>query len=292
MITVECRGLVMDVEFSQFPNKELYLDEKYYNSLSEQIPQTYTKIHWKFIDNTSILELMFFVNYLKENNLFRPMELNIKYLPYSRMDRLEDGHKNLYSLKYMADIINSFGFDKVCLNEIHSDVSLKLIKNSYSNLYSDKLFEDFIYDNYGIIKTNINIDNLTIMFPDKGAYNRYKDKYKRYNLVYGEKVRDFKTGNILGLELKGSKEISENVVIIDDLTSKGTTFIKSAEKLKEQGFKNIYLIVGHAEYTMLEGDLFNSNINKVYTTDSIIDVSNSDIVKLIEDNKLKVTKLV
>lgn len=282
MIEVTGRGVGMDIKFKQFPNKELYLIGGFYNDLKVGVMATYPKINWKFEDNTSILELMFFVNYLKDNKLFKPMELNILYLPYSRMDRIEEGHKNLFSLKYIADIINGFGFDKVRLNEIHSDVALKLINNSYNKYYTDYLFHEVLY--YDIEDRK----DLTVMFPDKGAYNRYKDKYKDYNIVYGEKVRDFNSGKILGLELNGSKEITKDVIIVDDLTSKGTTFIKSAEKLKEQGFENIYLVVGHAEYTMLEGDLFNSNIDKVYTTNSIIDKSNTEVIKLVDKNKLKV----
>lgn len=284
---LECKLFELDIEFSKYPNGELYLEGDYYSRIKDAITGEYC-IHWKYIDNESIIELMFFVEYLKQLGLFQDVVLNVRYLPYSRMDRIEDKHQNMFSLKYMANIINSLGFNKVCLNEIHSDVSLKLINNSYNYLYTDTLFNEFLNDN----KLSVDKDNLTIMFPDKGAYNRYKDRYLNYNLVYGEKIRDFNSGEILGLQLKGSEKITKDVVIIDDLTSKGTTFIKSAEKLKEQGFKNIYLVVGHAEYTMLEGDLFNSNINTVYTTDSIIDISNDNIKKLMSYKKLKVTKLI
>ena len=61
-----------------------------------------------------------------------------------------------------------------------------------------------------------------------------------------------------------------NVLIVDDICSKGGTFYHSAKKLKELGAKNIYLYVSHCENTILEGDLLTSGlIEKVFTTDSI-----------------------
>jgi ribose-phosphate pyrophosphokinase len=61
------------------------------------------------------------------------------------------------------------------------------------------------------------------------------------------------------------------VIIIDDLCSKGGTFILSAEKLKAVGAAEVYLIVAHCEEAVSQGKILESDlITKVFTTDSIL----------------------
>ena len=63
----------------------------------------------------------------------------------------------------------------------------------------------------------------------------------------------------------------KNILIIDDICSKGGTFYYAAKELKEAGAANIYLYVTHCENTIHEGELLNSDLIKhIYTTDSIL----------------------
>jgi ribose-phosphate pyrophosphokinase len=92
-----------------------------------------------------------------------------------------------------------------------------------------------------------------------------------YKYLVGFKSRDFVSGNIEKLQILGNVTKGANVVIIDDLCSGGRTFSMSAEKLKEIGCGDIYLIVGHCENTIFEyGFLENKNIKHVFTTNSIL----------------------
>ena len=109
-----------------------------------------------------------------------------------------------------------------------------------------------------------------LFFPDEGAMKRYSSKL---NLPYtfGIKKRDWETGKILGLQLINGEIVKDrNVLIVDDICSRGGTFYHAANALKEAGAKNIYLYVTHAEHTMIEGDMYNQDvIKKIFTTDSI-----------------------
>lgn len=263
MIHVISNKELQIINTNQFPNNEIYFNPLNIN--------TEFDIIWYFNDNKDLIELYLFVNYIKQLNLIHLLnELNIAYLPYSRMDRIDMNNQNLFSLKYIADFINSMNIKQIRLNDIHSDISLQLINNSYNINITNYLFNKY----FKYASNN----ELTIMFPDKGAYERYKGQYSQYNIIYGEKVRDFKSGHILGLTIHGDIKPNHQVVIIDDLTSKGTTFVKSSEKLKELGYNNIYLIIAHAEVTMLNGDLFNCDIKDVITTDSMLKSHNLDLI--------------
>ena len=98
--------------------------------------------------------------------------------------------------------------------------------------------------------------------------------------VFGIKNRNWETGNIEGLSVSGNTELisNSNILIVDDICSKGGTFYHSANKLKELGAKNIYLFVTHCENTILEGNLLNGDlIKKVYTTDSLFNKEHEKI---------------
>ena len=84
---------------------------------------------------------------------------------------------------------------------------------------------------------------------------------------------------IEGLELIGNiPSENYNVLIIDDICSRGGTFLHSAKKLKECGAWDIYLYVTHCENTILDGELINSGlIKKIFTTDSIYTSENENI---------------
>lgn len=99
--------------------------------------------------------------------------------------------------------------------------------------------------------------------------------------TYGNKRRDWETGEILGLEIVNPEIVKDkDVLIIDDICSKGGTFYHSAKALKEAGAKNIYLYVTHCENTIFEGELLKDNglIEKIFTTDSILTKQHEKII--------------
>ena len=275
----------LPIKFSKFPNGEIYLDESYIDKIKRRKDDLV--LVWFYKDNESLLELYFLSEYLKENSLMdKFLGLNISYLPYSRMDRVPENKKNMFTLKYISKLINSMEFSSVKLNEVHSDVSLDLINNSYNENITTKMFNKFIFDNIP------DKDQLTVMFPDKGAYDRYEDTFNKYKTIYAGKVRNFDTGEITDLDIHGSEEITDNVIIIDDISSRGTTFFKSAEKLSDLGYTNIYLIVAHAENVITDGFIFNPNytryINKVITTNTLLDTDRERVKLLINQDRLEV----
>jgi ribose-phosphate pyrophosphokinase len=121
--------------------------------------------------------------------------------------------------------------------------------------------------------------SLTMFYPDEGAMKRYAGMF---NLPYafGIKKRNWETGQIEGLDVAGAvDEISgRDILIVDDICSRGGTFYHSAKKLKELGARDIYLYVSHCENTILEGELLKDDlIKKVYTTNSIFTKSHEKI---------------
>ena len=82
-----------------------------------------------------------------------------------------------------------------------------------------------------------------------------------------------------------NKEIvkDKNILIIDDICSKGGTFYYAAKALKELGARNIYLYVTHCEKTITSGNIYYGNeIAQIFTTNSIWRDGNDPRVKILE----------
>lgn len=241
--------------FSRFPNNETKVG-KILNSMIKN------KAFFKYEDDQDLFNLMLLKKYLDANdNRFSRSELIISYMPYSRMDRSEDDSP--FTLKYVADFINDLKFDKVTVVEPHSDVTPALLNNVKVKFVTPDLIDS--------VKKDVGFDdeNDCLMFPDAGATKRYSVG-EGVNVVYGNKKRDFKTGEITHFELYGDVNAAgKKVIIVDDMSSFGGTFVKAAKALREQGFTEIYLLVAHAENSIFAGSLFD-NIDKIFTTDSLL----------------------
>ena len=208
-----------------------------------------------------LFELKSICDVYKQNNK-QLEQLIIPCLFGQRSDRRFQSNES-FGLKIICDFINSMNFNKVSILDTHSDVSLALINNS-----------EKIEPSEFIAKTIIDIipNNLVLISPDAGAYKKvfkYAESYM-LPLVAANKFRDLNgkiTLNILG-NVK-----DKDCLIIDDICDGGYTFIKLAEKLKEQGANKIFLYVSHGYFNKGFEEL-SKNITKIYCTNSIKNINN------------------
>lgn len=112
--------------------------------------------------------------------------------------------------------------------------------------------------------------NVLYCYPDEGAAKRYSEQICG-EYVFGIKHRDWRSGKIERLEISGVDKVKgRNVLIVDDICSRGGTFTFTAKALKDAGAKEIFLYVTHCENTIHEGSVLTDGlISRVFTTDSI-----------------------
>lgn len=248
------------VNINHFPDGTLLLKEE-----SAWAGGGAHKIEWYFESNEELVALMFLTKHLKNYDNTRKINLLLPYIPNARQDRVKTT-EDVFTLKYFADIINYLNFNQVQVLDPHSSVSEALINNIVvcnPKNYTEKAITR--------VEARNNYEQLVAFYPDEGAMKRYSGLLDR-PYAFGIKKRNWETGKIEGLDVAGCVDNIKgaNVLIVDDICSRGGTFYHSAKKLKELGANKIYLYVTHCENTILEGELLTSGlIEKVYTTDSI-----------------------
>lgn len=220
------------------------------------ISQVPKKIIWHYENDAELFTIIC----LRKHFAHKEMVLEMPYCPHARMDRVKNNNE-FFTLKYFADVINGLGFHEVRIYDPHSSVCTALINNVKAIPPINEIQKTL---------KAIGSTNLVAFYPDEGAMKRGTD-YLTGAYAFGIKRRDWGTGKILGLELMNKEVVHEtNVLIIDDICSRGGTFLHSAKALKEAGARNIYLYITHCENTILDGDLLTSGlIERVYTTNSI-----------------------
>jgi ribose-phosphate pyrophosphokinase len=256
--------------FKSFPNGETLVDG---DKISDLLVSDSNLIVFKYENDSDLIKLLLVKSHI-DATINTETSLRIFYMPYSRMDRVEG--ESVFTLKYISKLINSLDFYNVEISEPHSDVTLALVDNSFPSYPTIKLLSSVMDE------VNFDKESDYLFFPDSGAAKRYS-KVKGFKTLIGHKERDFQTGDIKRLDILGSVEGSGfKVIILDDLSSYGGTFLKSAEKLSEIGASEIYLLVGHAEESIYKGKVFEegSLIDKVFTTDSIISEEKNIKIKI------------
>lgn len=259
------------VEIGSFPDGTILVKQ----------PQTFAPhahITWRYENDREFLALIYLVKHLRRLG-YPTIDLYMPYIPNARMDRVKSS-EDVFTLKYFAELLNDLKLDRVTVLDPHSTVSEALIDNlsvmTPVNQIADAVAKIGVgeltcYDPMDFSREPKKKFSLMMFYPDEGAMKRYAGMVK-LPYAFGIKKRDWETGKIEGLDVAGDVDaiMGRNILIIDDICSRGGTFLHAAKKLKELGANDIYLYVSHCENTILEGELLTSGlIKKVFTTDSI-----------------------
>lgn len=228
----------------------------------------YIDIDWYYEKDEELITL-FYVKRNLNNKFGNNIDINLfmPYYPNARMDRVKSDNE-VFTLKYFSEFLNYMNFANIYTDNPHSDVCMALTNNIHQNEYDENRIKL-------LIEKNITPNKIDLLFyPDNGCAKKYEGVLK-YPYLVGHKIRDWETGKIKELKIVGEAPKKPfNVLIVDDICSKGGTFLHSAKALKELGANHIYLYITHCEKTIFDGELINSGlIDKIYTTNSILPIS-------------------
>lgn len=245
-------------------------------------PKPSNEIRWHYENDAELFKLICLVKSMREMYKGVRIDLFMPYLPNARQDRVKNP-EDVFTLKYFCEIINSLEFDTVFVTDVHSNVGLALLDRvreikPWGQIHN--ALTKITFMETGDVMHEAREEcykNLLLFYPDEGAMKRYSSEMGM-PYIFGVKDRDWKTGQIKRLNLAGDVSMIEgkNILIIDDICSKGGTFYYAAKELKEAGAANIYLYVTHCENTIYEGELLkeDSLIKHIFTTNSLLTAPN------------------
>lgn len=249
----------VEIKQGQFPDHTLLMKFDP-NSDEFSCDRGSMKVEWLYENDAELFALICVKKHLDRHFTNPHVVLIMPYIPHARMDRVKSD-EDVFTLKYFCEVINSLKFDVVWVRDAHSNVSLALL---------DNVIEEPIraYVKHAILDSKAD----ALFFPDEGAMKRYSSEFNM-PYAFGMKKRDWATGQILGLDIINAENVKDkNILIVDDICSKGGTFFHSAKALKAAGAKSVSLYVTHLEGTVVLGEMAASDglVDHIYTTESIV----------------------
>lgn len=243
------------IEFTSFPDKT--------SSFRYKADDNAYTITWKYEGDHECMLLWYLVHHIREHIENTPINLYMPYIPNARMDRVK-ACDEVFTLKWFSEFINSLHFDFVKVLDPHSNVSTALIDRV--EVVPAAGIAQIVLDD---LNSEEQLDVL-LCYPDEGAAKRYSSEISG-DYVFCIKHRDWRAGKIERLELTTPDKVNgRNVLIVDDICSRGGTFTHTAKALKKAGAKDIFMYVTHCEDTIVKGNVLTDGlIAHVFTTDSI-----------------------
>lgn len=247
----------VEIKQGQFPDGTLLM--KFDPNGDEFDTRGNILVEWYYENDAELFSLICVKRHLDRVYSYSDVVLEMPYIPHARMDRVKSD-EDVFTLKYFCEVINSLNFKVVHVRDAHSNVSLALLNN----------VEEMPITNY-VLDAIFEAQADVLFFPDEGAMKRYSGGFD-IPYAFGMKKRDWKTGQIQGLDIINAEAVKDkNVLIVDDICSRGGTFYHSAKALKAAGAKSVSLYVTHCEKTIILGEMASTDglVDHVYTTQSI-----------------------
>ncbi len=244
-----------NIELKEFPDGDTYVRVPGAKALKGKDVAVYHRLYPH--QNGSLMQALFIARVLQGA---RSIELIVPYLPYSRQDKiwLEGEVK---SAEIVCGMLKFAGYSGITTFDCH---------------FLKKVGE---YEYGGIRVRNITLSDLLIahakkhlgedfevISPDAGA--NYMSGGRGMRKVRG----DYGEGNVVYRDIE-KMEINfdvngKNILIIDDMISRGTTMMRAIENLRKNGAKKIALAAAH-------GFFLNDSLKRLGQLSDYIFVSNT-----------------
>ena len=216
--------------------------------------------------NENLMELLLLIDALKRASA-RSITVVIPYFGYARQDAKEVG-RTAIGAKLVADIITTTGANRVLTMDLHARQIQGFFDIPVDNLLATPIFASFFAKE---LEQNQDKTETVIVAPDIGATRRARRLARRLNLelVVVDKRRSRTEETTSVYNIIGEIE-DKRAILFDDIVSSGSTLIKGANALKEQGAKEIWAGCSHGVFSgPAIRNIEKSVISKMVVTDTI-----------------------
>lgn len=202
----------------------------------------------KQVDHDEVMMLFLIVNAIRNHSEYHKnikINLVMPFLPYARQDRKTHDGVSI-SNKVFINMINSLNFDKVVVNDIHSDSSKVLFTDG--TLFEQEQAKCFIAAMQNHADFFDKPDKLFVFIsPDAGAYKKTFDtamlaketfKLRNVEIISAQKHRDTTTGKINHTSIHLPEQLFSypyvQLIVVDDICDGGHTFIELGKAIQNE----------------------------------------------------------
>ena len=189
------------------------------------------------------------------------------YFGYGRQDR-KDQPRVPISSRVMIDIMTTMGANRIITMDLHSTQIQGFAKIPLDNLYSRSVLFSAIKEQ------GFDPDQTTVLAPDIGSAKMSQGYAKNLGMHFAViDKRRFSPNKAEISHLIGDMQ-DKDVLIIDDMIDTAGTIINASQAALENGAKSVTVVATHG----------------VFSGDSINNLNNSDIKKIIITDTIQIPK--
>lgn len=216
-----------------------------------------------FPPDQNYMELFFIADAVQRSGA-RYTTAVVPYLGYQRQDHVfRDGEA--VSMEVIVKTLEAVGINWLIAFDLHSVKIPEVFRIPVTHLSALPLFAE------EISRRGWKTEETVLVSPDKGGIRRIKmlaDLLDGIPIAVIDKQRDLATGKVEALGIEG--KLKKRAIMVDDMISSGSTMIKAAELLREQGVEEIFVFATHAVFSAKAPiHLQESLIEDVYVTDTV-----------------------
>lgn len=234
MIKLIVNNWEVPVNFSTFPGGEEYAQIQ-----MRQMPRSPStvEVHADIRSSKDFMRLCILQEALTEIAA-EEWELHLGYLPYARQDRVCAKGEG-FSLRFICSLINAMSFDRVYIEDCHSEVGLALLKNVRHKEQKDCINQE----THNLIINEVDV----IVAPDAGAAKKAQAVADKYGKPV---VQCLKTRTKDGISVRVLDSLAgKTALVIDDICDGGGTFLALANALHNKEPDALHLYVTHGIFS-------------------------------------------
>ena len=255
------RGSAMpltDARVERFNDKEIFV-EVYENVRGEDMFMIQSTSNPA---NDNLMELLIMADALRRSSAQR-ISAVVPYFGYARQDRRTSARTPI-SAKLVANLMSEAGIDRVLTMDLHAGQIQGFFDIPVDNLYAAPVFALDIEHNFA------DLSRITVVSPDVGGVARARELAKRINagLAIVDKRRS-KPSEIEAMTVIG--DVRDRVcIIVDDICDTAGTLCKAAQRLMDDGAKEVHAYISHGVLSGPAVERVRSSVLKsLVITDSI-----------------------
>lgn len=213
--------------------------------------------------NQSIMEQLIMVDALKRASAKR-ITVVTPFFGYARQDKKHRGREPI-SARLMADLFATAGADRLMTVDLHTAQIQGFFDGPVDHLFALPILASYI-------ESRIDLARATVVAPDAGRVRvceRWTDRLGLPLAIIHKRRNPDVSTDVRVHEVVGQVK-DRTCVVVDDMIDTGSTIVKAAEALFEQGASRV---IATATHGVLSGpavdSLKNSRVSEIIVTDTL-----------------------